>query len=460
MKRLSLGVGAALAGLLTGACTVGPNYRKPNVPVPPNFRNATPEQQQPDASLADLPWWQIFKDPVLENLIRTALERNYEVRIAAEQIMAARALVGIVRADQLPQLSVGPAYSGGKTSINPTNTYALGVIADISYQLDLFGGLRRATESARASLLATEEARRTVLVTLVSDVGTNYFQLLALDLQLGIARETVVRQEESVALTKSRADAGVATDVDWLQARQVLDAANSRIPELERQIRRTEDALSILLGNYPEDVPRGAVLTAQQLPPELPVGLTSALLDRRPDIRQAEKNLIRFNAEIGVARAQFFPQIALTGSGGRSAVFTSLMNSSTNIWGSGASLFQPVFQGGRLTSNLRYAESRQRQSLLIYSQTIQRAFGDVSDALVDVEKYREARVQQEQYVRDLDATVRLANLRYNGGITTFLEVLDAQRSRFAQQLVLAQLRGLEFQSVVQLYRALGGGWQQ
>lgn len=452
-------VGLAVA-LLSG-CTVGPRYHKPQVAVPPAFRNTTPAQQEPAASLADLPWWEVFKDPVLQKLIRTGLERNYDVRVAAERILAAREQVGIARANELPQISVNPSYGGGKSGliVPNVNTNVLSVTADLSYQIDLFGGLRRATEAARATLLATEESRRTVLLTLVGDIGTAYYQLLALDLQLQIARETVVAQEKSVVLTKSRADYGVATNVDWLQARQVLDAANAQIPDLERRIRITEDAISILLGDYPEDVPRGATFAAQHFPPELPAGLTSALLDRRPDIRMAEKNLMHFNAEIGVARAQFFPQISLTGSAGRSAAFTSLMTNPGTIWTYAASLLQPVFEGGRLRSNLRFAEAQERQALLTYMQTIQQAFGDVSDAMVDVQKYRAVRAQHELYVKDLDESLRLSEMRYNGGIATYLEVLDAQRSRFNEQLTLAQARGNEFQSVVQLYRALGGGWQ-
>jgi multidrug efflux system outer membrane protein len=458
MTRASL---VSLAAMLLGGCTVGPNYHKPQIAVPPAFRNATP-QPESAASLADLPWWEEFKDPVLQNLIRTGLERNYDVRVAAEQIVAARAQVALARSNQLPQVTLNPNYTGGKTGTNVpnVNTNLETLTAGLSYQLDLFGGLRRATEAARAALLATEEARRTVIVTLVSDIGSDYYQLLALDLQLQIAHETVVSQTKSVVLTKSRADAGESTNADWLQARQVLDSANAQIPALERQISRMEDAISILLGNYPEEVPRGAALTAQQMPPAVPVGITSALLDHRPDIRKAEKTLIEYNAEIGVARAQFFPQISLTGAVGRSLALTSLMNSQISIWTYAASLTQPIFEGGRLKANLHIAESQQRQAVLAYMQTIQQAFGDVSDSLVDVEKYREIRLKEEEYVRDLDESVRLADMRYDGGITNYLEVLDAQRSLFAEQLTLAQFRGNEFQSLVQLYRALGGGWQQ
>jgi len=448
----------AVLGL--AGCTVGPNYHKPLIPVPPAFRNAPPPGSAD--SLADLKWWEEFKDPVLQKLIRTGLERNYDVRVAAEEIIEARAQVALSRSNQLPQVTLNPSYTGGKTgeSVPNVNTNLESLTGDVSYALDLFGGLRRATEASRAALLATEEARRTVLVTLVSEIGSDYYQLLALDLQLEIAKETVISQQKSVTLTKSRADYGVATNADWLQARQVMDSAEAEIPELDRQISRMEDAISILLGNYPQDVPRGAILTEQQMPPAVPAGVTSALLDRRPDIRKAEKLLAEYNAEIGVARAQFFPQISLTASGGRSIALTTLLTSQTSIWTYGASLTQAIFEGGKLSANLHIAESEQRQALLTYTQTIQKAFGDVSDSLVDVQKYREVRIKDEEYVRDLAESVRLANLRYDGGITNYLEVLDAQRSLFSEQLTLAQSRGNEFQSLVQLYRALGGGWQQ
>ena len=448
--------------LLTG-CMVGPNYQRPKVAVPQAFRNAAiQEQGQSPESIADLPWWQVFKDPVQQKLIRTGLERNYDVRLAAESIVAGREEVRATRANQLPQVSADPSYSGGKNPQNGTtvNTNTLSLLADVNYELDLFGGLRRATEASRASLLATEQARRTVLLTLVSDIANDYYNLLSLDLQLQISRDTVAAQQKSVKLTTSRVQYGVATKVDMLQAMQVLDSANAQIPDLERQIAREEDAISILIGNYPEAVPRGASLRDQELPPAMPTGITSALLERRPDIGKAEDNLKYYNAEIGVARAQFFPQISLTGSFGRSQIFTSLMNNPASIWTYTASATQPIFEGGKLRANLHIAESQQRSALLTYMQTVQKAFGDVSDAIVDYEKYRDQHAKEEQYVTDLTESLRLANMRYNGGTTNYLEVLDAQRNLFAQQLSLAQIRALEFQSVVQLYRALGGGWQQ
>jgi outer membrane protein, multidrug efflux system len=330
--------------------------------------------------------------------------------------------------------------------------------------LDFFGKLRRATEASRAQLLATEDARQTVILTLVSDVASDYFALLQLDLQLQITRNTVAAQEASVKLTNLRLDHGVATKLDVLQSQQVLDSANAQIPDLERQIAQQENAISILLGNYPQAVPRGRPLVEQPLPPEVPPGLPSSLIERRPDIREAEQIMVAANAEIGVAKAQFFPQISLTGSGGgafgRSSAFSGLMSSQLGIWSYGAQVSQPIFTAGALRGNLRLAESQNQQALIAYRQSIQRAFGDVSDALIGYQKFHEVRVRQESTVADLQESVRLSNMRYKGGTTAYLEVLDGQRSLFAAELTLAQARGTEYQSLVQLYRALGGGWKE
>jgi multidrug efflux system outer membrane protein len=302
------------------------------------------------------------------------------------------------------------------------------------------------------------------MLTLVSDVASDYFTLLQLDLELQITRNTVNTQEDSIKLTSFRVDHGVATRLDVLQAQQVLDTANAQIPDLERQIGQEEDAISILIGDYPQAVPRGRPLAEQALPPDVPPGLPSSLLERRPDIREAEQMLVAANAEIGVAKASFFPQISLTGSGGgafgRSSVFTSLMSSQTGIWSYGVHVSQPVFTGGALRGNLHLAESQYEQALIAYRQAIQHAFGDVSDALIGYQKFHEVRVRQEQAVKDLAESVRLSTMRYQGGTTTYLEVLDGQRSLFAAELTLSEARGNEYQSLVQLYRSLGGGWQK
>ncbi|MGA2645430.1 MAG: efflux transporter outer membrane subunit [Candidatus Sulfotelmatobacter sp.] len=456
---------ASLAAIVMAGCTVGPNYHRPAVQTPGVYRDLTenPQAQAQAASFADLPWWQVFQDAQLQELIRTALKENYDLQLATERISAARAQVAITRSNLFPQVQAHGNFEGGKDPSTQSKYNILGVTADAAFQLDLFGRLRRATEAARAQLLATEDAKNTVILTLVSDVASDYFQLLDLDLELRITQDTVKTQEESVKLTQLRLDHGVATKLDVLQAEQVLDAADAQIPELERQIGQEEDAISILLGHYPEGVRRGRPLAEQPIPPDVPPGMSSSLLERRPDIRQVEQDLIAANAEIGVARAAFFPQISLTGSGGgafgRSTLFTGLMSSQTGIWSYGAQVSQPIFTGGALRGNLRLAESQHRQELIVYKQAIQLAFRDVSDALIGYQKLHQVRVAQETTVRDLQDTVDTSLVRYRGGITTYLEVLDGQRSLFNAELTLAQARGNEYQSLVQLYKALGGGWR-
>jgi multidrug efflux system outer membrane protein len=456
-------------GLLAG-CTVGPNYHKPTVPAPTSYHGPNDDAQQHQAeaqaaSFADLPWWQVFQDSVLQDLIRQALKQNYDLQTATEKIMQERAQLMVTRSNQFPQLSAnGNAVDERSFQGFPFQTRYATYAADATFQLDLFGQLRRATESARAQLLATEYAQRTEILTLVSDVASDYFALLSLDLQLQITRDTIKTQQDAVNLTQFRLEHGVATQLDVLQAKQVLDTANAQIPELQREIGLEEDALSILLGDYPHGVTRGLPLVQQQLPPEVPAGLPSSLLARRPDISQAEQNLISANAQIGVAKAAFFPQISLTGTAGgaigRSSVFSSFVNSNIGTWGGAAQLAQPIFTAGRLRGNLHFAESQQREFLIAYKQAIQGAFRDVSDALIAYQKYYEVRVAQENTVQDLSDSVSTSLKRYRGGIATYLEVLDNQRSLFSAQLTLAQDRGNEFQSLVQLYRALGGGWQQ
>jgi multidrug efflux system outer membrane protein len=460
------------AAALLSACTVGPNYRRPVVQTPAAFHGADESQQAAQTeSVADLPWWQVFHDSQLHKMIRTALKQNYDLQLAVERVNAARAQVGIERSNQFPQLSLDPTFSGGKTEQNiKSNIFSLA--ADVIFQMDLFGRYRRATEAARAQLLGTQDAQQTVILTLVSDVASDYFLLRNLDLQLQITKETVQTQENSVKLTELRLTHGLGTRLDVLQSRQVLDTANAQIPDLERQIGQTEDAINILLGNYAQGVPRGMVLGtttpkglqwSETLPPQLPSGLTSDLLERRPDIRVAEQNLVAANANVGVAKAMFFPQISLSGSGGaawgHSAFVGSSIPAPLGIGSYAASAAQPIFQGGALRNNLRYAKSQEQQALISYQQTIQHAFGDVSDALIGYGKYHDVRERQEQTVKDLQESVDVSLMRYRGGTATYLEVLDSQRSLFLAELTLAQARNNEYQSLVQVYKALGGGWK-
>lgn len=465
-SKISAGLALILSITLVSGCAVGPNYHRPVVQTPDAYRDLSnnPQAQALAASFADLPWWQVFQDPQLQELIRIALKQNYDLLIATERINESRAQVAVIRSALFPQLSGNGNFAGGKEGTFQTKFNFMSLTADAAFQVDIFGKLRRATQAARAQMLATEEAQRTVTLTLVSDVASAYFLLLQLDLELQITRDTVVTQEGSVKLTSFRLDHGVATKLDVLQAQQVLDTANAQVPDLERQIGQAEDAISILLGNYPGSIPRGLKLPDQPIPPSVPAGLPSSLLERRPDIREAEQVLIAANAEIGVAKASFFPQISLTGSGGgvfgRSSAFTSLMSSQIGVWSYGVNVAQPIFTGGALTGNLHVAESEHKQALLAYKEAIQHAFGDVSDALIGYQKLYQVRVQQQQVVADLAESVRLSIMRYRGGTTNYLEVLDGQRSLFSAQLTLAQARGNEYQSLVQLYKVLGGGWQQ
>jgi multidrug efflux system outer membrane protein len=468
-----LGAVFAVTVLMLSACTVGPNYHRPVVQTPTDFHGTSesPQRQAQTESFADLPWWDVFHDPQLQELIRTALKQSYDLQLAVERVNAARAQVGIVRSNQFPQLSLNPEFSGGKTDQGiKSNIFSLA--ADVIFQVDLFGKYRRATEAARAQLLATEDARQVVIMTLVSDVASDYFLLRDLDLQLQITKQTVETQENSVKLTALRVSHGVGTRLDVLQSRQVLDTANAQIPDLERQIAQTEDAINILLGNYPQGVPRGTTLGvetpngwqwSETLLPQLPSGLPSTLLERRPDIRQAEQNLVAANANIGVAKAMFFPEISLFGSGGAAFGHSTFLGSNIpaplGVGSYAASAAQPLFTGGALRNNLRYAKSQERQALISYQQTIQHAFGDVSDALIGYDKYHGVRERQEQTVKDLQESVDVSLMRYRGGTANYLDVLDSQRSLFQSELTLAQARNNEYQSLVQLYKALGGGWK-
>jgi multidrug efflux system outer membrane protein len=458
-------VGALTVGSLVG-CTVGPNYHRPNVQTPTSFRTLAPDAQAQaqTSSYADLLWWEAFHDPKLQTLIRAALKQDYDLQLATERINAARAQLIVARSSLFPQVGGDASFSGGKEPTFQSTYNILTLTADATFQLDLFGKLRRATQASRAELLATEDAKQTVILTLVSDIAADYYTLLQLDLQLQITHETVKTQTDSIKLTNYRLQNGVATKLDVLQAQQVLDIANAQIPDLERLIAQEEDAISILIGDYPESVQRGLPLIEQTLPPEVPPGLPSALIERRPDIREAEHVLVATNAEVGVAKAEFFPQISLTGSGGgafgRSSAFSSLMDTHLGIWSYGAQVSQPIFTGGALRGNLRLAESENKQALIGYRQTIQRAFGDVSDALIGYQKFHEVRLRQQETVADLQETVRISKVRYQGGTTTYLEVLDGQRSLYSSELTLAEARGDEYRSLVQLYKALGGGWEQ
>jgi multidrug efflux system outer membrane protein len=455
------------AALLASGCTVGPNYKRPAVSVPGSYRGAGSDEgtQTQHAVLGDQKWWDIFQDEQLRTLVRTALTQNYDLRIAASRMLEARAQLGITRADQFPSLSVGAGIADVRQSQSKflpafeTSTGQVNVSA--AWELDFWGKYRRATEAARANLLASEWGRREVVSTLVANVAIAYFQLRALDLQLEISKRTLNSRQESLRLTQILADGGSTSLLDVRQAEQLVFTASAEIPALEQQIEQQENFLSILLGQNPGDIPRGQLLTEQHQPLEVPSGLPSSLLERRPDIQQAEALLVAANAEIGVARSAYFPQISLNGAGGsQSSALTSLFTGPAGAWSFGASMAQPIFTGGRLRSEVRLAEARQQTAALFYQQSIQGAFRSVSDGLVAYRKTREFRTQQELLFRSAEDAARLSHMRYNGGVAGYLEVLTNESNAFSTELGLVQARLNELVAVVQLYQALGGGWQQ
>ena len=461
---------AAVALGLTG-CIVGPNYKRPAVATPQQFRGApgegSPAAATPD-SIAETKWFDLFQDDTVKQLVTGALENNFDLRIAAERVLEARAQYGIVRANLLPTLDAQPQFAATRTSTIGAFPFPAGAKVNVSYtqatvdlnwELDLWGRLRRLNEAARAQYLATEEARNGVKLSLIGDVMNTYFALREEDLELEISRQTGDIANDNLRLINLRHDRGAANALDVHQAEQFLYTATAQIASSQRAIGESEDALNLLMGSAPNDVPRGKALDQIAGPTQLPPGLPSSLIERRPDIRQAEQNLIAANAQIGAARALLFPQISLTGLlGGQSRALTSLFTGPAQMASIGPSALIPIFHAG-LRSGVRLTEAQQREALITYEKTIYGALREVSDAFVVHDRTREQRIEEEKLVNALYQSVQLSTLRYRGGLDSYLQVLDAERNLFGGQLTLAQLRLQELQSVVQLYRALGGGWQ-
>ena len=464
---MSRWVGFAALACLAG-CTLGPKYTRPATPTPPQFRGAeaTPSQ----VSLAQTKWADLFNDEALKKLVTTALDQNHDLRIAADRVLEARAQYRITFAGELPSINATGGFNEVRASRIGANRFVPpGISLDSSYtsaaftlnwELDFFGRLRRMTEAARAQYLATEEGRRGVQTTLIADVMTNYFQLRELDAELLIARQTVGIGNDGLRLTTVRRDRGAATGLDVRQAEELLYTATAEIAAIERQIGQTENALSALLGNYPGEIPRGQSLDELKLPPQAPAGLTSDLIERRPDIRQAEQNLIAANANIGVAKALYFPQISLTGSlGEQSRALSDLFTGPARAWTFSNPIGNvPIFTAGAVRAAVRLSETQKEEALEAYRKAIETGFREVSDALIEYQKDGEQRKQEELLVGALREADRLSRLRYTGGLDSYLQVLDAERNLFQGELTLAQLRRQELLSVVQLYRALGGGW--
>jgi len=458
-KSLVLLFAMSLAG-----CTLHPKYNRPSVDIPGTYRNESSQDAQA-VSLGEAKWWEVFQDRELQDLIRTALQQNYDVRIAASRIVQAQAQLGITRADQFPSVFAGANATDLRSARNKLSpAYQLNaeqLNLSSSWTLDFWGQFRSATEAARAQLLATAWGRRSVVSTLVANVASGYFQLRELDLELEISTNALTSRQESLRLVSTKEHGGATSLLDVREAEQLVYTASSQIPDLHRRIQQQENLLSILLGKYPGPIPRGQTLTEQARPPQIPSGVPSGLLERRPDVVQAEQQLIAQNALIGVARAAYFPQISLTGAGGtQSAALGNLFTGPSGIWTLVGSLTQPIFTAGRISSNVKLAEAQQQQAIFDYQQIVQEAFREVSDALIAYQKAQEVREQLQLLTESAADGSRLSALRYDGGATSYLEVLTSETNYLSAQLSLAQARLTELQALVQLYDALGGGWQE
>jgi multidrug efflux system outer membrane protein len=459
-----------LAALALGACMLGPNYQRPELAVPEGYRDslATDSILAKDSSFANLPWWDVFQDTTLQRLVRVALEQNLDRRLATERISEASSLLRITKADQYPWVTAGAGVSRQQLSKeaikalpDSSRRYTLfegGV--GLSYELDLFGRLRRATERDRAILLATEEAQRTVTMLLVAAVAQSYFDLRAADLQLDVSRRTAESRRQYVEIARLRFEGGVTGEIDYRQAQSEYERTRGFVVDFEEQIALIENALSVLLGHAPAAVPRGEAISGQLLPPAVPEGLPSALLDRRPDLRSAEQQLAAATADIGVAKAQLYPQISLTGLLGlQSRDLSTFANSSAVAWNVAANLVQPIFQGGRNKANVKAAESRMRQQLISYEGTVLNAFREVDDALTQFRLAADRRAVVDSQVVYNRIVLQLAEVRYEGGVSQYLEVLDAQRNLLDTEISAVDAKRRQMAALVAVYRSLGGGWE-
>ena len=455
--------------LLTGTVAAQKKYQRPPIQTPDTFRGSETAPTDP-SSIGDLKWFEVFKDEELQKLVRTAMLQNYDLRAASARINAERANLGLARSNQFPQFEAGADLTTTRSSRNgPTGTTNGGrnrsfgevFLSLLTFEIDIWGRLRQETKAARAELRASEEDRKAAMTTVVSDVATGYFSLLELDNELEIAKQTLATRENSLRLIKLRQQGGLATMLDVRQGEELVYQASQTIPDTERLIEQTENQISLLLGNVPGRIPRGRTLAAQQELPAVPAGLPSSLLERRPDIRAAEENLVAQNALIYAAKAAYFPRISLSGAlGFQSNQLSNLFSGPSSAWSFIPQITQPIFTAGRLKSNVKFARAQKDLALVQYQQTIQTAFRDVSNALVQYRKVKEIRTQQELLVTTLQDRSRLAYLRYEGGVDSLLNALDADRDLFSAQLNLTQTKRNELLSLVQLYKATGGGWQQ
>jgi NodT family efflux transporter outer membrane factor (OMF) lipoprotein len=463
------GIGALGIVVLLAGCTVGPNYKRPKVDLPGEFRGTQPDPHS-DVSIAETKWADLFGDETLTKIVDTALSRNFDLAIAAERVQEARAQLGIVRANLYPFIDAQASFTAQRSSSLGTFTFLpRGVVLGASYtqlglslswEADVFGRLRRLSEAARAQYLASQETRQAITVSLISQVMGGYFQLREQDLELDISGKTRDVAQDGLRLTNLRHDRGAVSALDVHQAEQLLYTATSQMAAARRNIAQTENALSLLQAEAPAAQPRGKALEDLPLPPQVPAGLPSALLERRPDIRAAEQTLVSANAQIGAARALYFPQFSLTAfAGGQSRFLSQIATSPARVYSVAPTALQSIFHAGQIRNQVRLAEAQQREQLITYQRTIYTALREVSDALIAHERIRDQRHEQEQLVHALSESARLSTVRYKGGLDSYLQVLDSQRNLFQGQLALSQLRLAELLSVVQLYGALGGGWQ-
>jgi multidrug efflux system outer membrane protein len=445
------------------ACALGPDYRRPDTRTPAAYRF---EQDAGAASLADAGWWQVYGDPALQSLIRESLANNLDVRIAAARVDEARAALGSARLQQLPQIGVTADATRQRTSVyelpagTPPVNNVFAVEGSLSYEIDFWGKYRRATEAARAQLLQSGYAKQDVMAGLVSSVATAYFTLQTLDEQLAITRRTVGTRQKFVDLTQAQHDRGTVSQLDVSTAQAQLAVAKANLPDLLRQIGQTENQLSVLLGHNPDGILRGDGRTAAPPAPVPAAGLPSALLERRPDLREAEQNLVAANAQVGVAKANLFPSITLTGAGGSvSSALSSLFTGPARAWSLGGELVQPLLNSQRNSYQLDLADAQKRQALLQYQKSVQTAFQEVSDALIARQQDADVQAAQEAQVEAQRRANTIALARYRVGYASYFNVIDADRDLFTAELSLSAARLSTQLSVVQLYRALGGGWQ-
>ncbi len=446
---------------------VGPDYRRPAVEAPGAWRTGAEAQKQDSASLVDTRWWEQMGDPVLNDLIGVAMRESKDLPVASARVEEFAAQYGVVRADLFPQVGAGAQYERQRVTERGANEFSSGykfttdsfsTTLNASWEIDIWGRVRRASEAARAQLIASEEGRQAVILSLVSSVAASYVNLRNLDRQLEIAEKTVDSRKKSLELFEQRFKVGLISEMELFQVKTLYEDALASVPQLKNSIAQQENGLCVLLGRDPGPIPRGRNID-QLVLPQVPAGLPSELLTRRPDIRQAEQNLIAANAQIGVARAAYFPAISLTGLlGVASGELSKLFTGPARVWSYGASLAVPIFTAGKISGQVRVAEAQREQALIAYRQAIQNAFRDVENSLVDQGMTRQQLAVRGKQVEDFTKYVYLANLRYENGYSNYLDVLDAERSLFNSQLSYVQNQASLFQALINLYKAMGGGW--